>query len=1057
MLGAPPMTYQQQQQQQQQQPMQPVPKPAIQPMSQARRSFTTPLPPLSTAVPASVPSPAAAGTRPLYPGQRPYMSPVTQDGPVSPSKFTFPPSQYPGQQRYVPLSPTLAADHGDALSAPTSSSSQQHTDTVRVPAGTEVMPSVSNTTNAPEESRLDFGDHAHDISTASNDHEVVDGYFDPESEFAGHAAPHDEALQPAPFDGLAHGSAYDEHIHAFGREEYYDDELEHAGEPPQGNGQLEESMGGQAPQGPPGVSAMQFPPRSTSFAQGPGIAESANINTDMAAQGSPRGQKFDSMPDTPTSFPQRSSASTAPPGPLRIASPAHSNPPISASPAISSPSFVDTHRQSADASRPGSAPAPGPTKPPEAGGYKAYKPPEPVVPLPHAAPAPPVPPVVPRQPTYPAPPPQPPFRPYPAPAPSGQLSYPHPPHPNHTPRVQPQMDGWGRAPGARIPTAPAPAGVPRPMRRMVSTPAELARSHEKPPPLPTNNLAHVPGAMAPAPVPVGMPATAAPYPHPAHPKHMAPNGVPTKSSPPPNMTRSSLDYGGRPMPHPANRPKVTLDTASAAAPAPAPAPAPSRPGLSPSQGGRPIPFRPGLGQQPKPVPFRQYQSPSTQPTPGVGSGSLPKAATMWNNATGPASAPAVGATSSSSGAASFKTQQSAAAASSRPSAGANPAAAGAGASLPLTYDELRRWQGMAKANPSDDEIQFQYAKKLLEAADTLVIRMAGNPKQKAKQRQAYVAEAVKILKKCSQRNNAEAMYYLADCYGQGTCGLQVDTKEAFSLYQSAAKAGHAPSAYRTAVCCELGPDAGSRRDPMKAVQWYRRAASLGDTPAMYKMGMIQLKGLLGQPRNPREAITWLKRAAERADPETPHALHELALLYENPGQATGNVIVKDEAYALELLEQAGNLGYKYSQHRLGTVYEHGLLGTPPDARQSIVWYTRAAAQGEHQSELALSGWYLTGAEGILQQSDMEAYLWARKAALSGLAKAEYAMGYFTEVGIGVPSNLEEAKRWYWKASSHNFIKARERLEDLKRGGAQMEKSKLSRAQQQQNDSDCVVM
>ena len=92
------------------------------------------------------------------------------------------------------------------------------------------------------------------------------------------------------------------------------------------------------------------------------------------------------------------------------------------------------------------------------------------------------------------------------------------------------------------------------------------------------------------------------------------------------------------------------------------------------------------------------------------------------------------------------------------------------------------------------------------------------------------------------------------------------------------------------------------------------------------------------------------------------------------------------------------------------------MGCPIDPRQSIVWYSRAAVQEEHQSELALSGWYLTGSEGVLQQSDTEAYLWARKAAQAGLAKAEYAMGYFTEVGIGAPTNIEDAKRWYWRAA-----------------------------------------
>lgn len=58
---------------------------------------------------------------------------------------------------------------------------------------------------------------------------------------------------------------------------------------------------------------------------------------------------------------------------------------------------------------------------------------------------------------------------------------------------------------------------------------------------------------------------------------------------------------------------------------------------------------------------------------------------------------------------------------------------------------------------------------------------------------------------------------------------------------------------------------------------------------------------------------------------------------------------------------------------------------------------------------------------MLQQSDTEAYLWARKAAQAGLAKAEYAMGYFTEVGIGAPANLEDAKRWYWRSACEFFF------------------------------------
>lgn len=334
----------------------------------------------------------------------------------------------------------------------------------------------------------------------------------------------------------------------------------------------------------------------------------------------------------------------------------------------------------------------------------------------------------------------------------------------------------------------------------------------------------------------------------------------------------------------------------------------------------------------------------------------------------------------------------------------------------VTQQELEQLRNATKMNPNDQASSMTLARKLVEACDVLVPAI---PDQRArnKTREKYIMDAHKLLKKLVAAQNTEAMFYLADCYGRGALGLEADNKEAFSLYQSAAKAGHAAAAYRTAVCCELGNEegGGTRKDPLKAIQWYKRAAMLGDTPAMYKMGMILLKGLLGQPKNPREAVGWLKRAAERADAENPHALHELGLLYEQPQGPDGSIL-RDEAYSFSLFQQAADLGYKFSQFRMGCAFEYGLFNCPIDPRQSIMWYSRAAVQEEHQSELALSGWYLTGSEGVLQQSDTEAYLWARKAAMAGLAKAEYAMGYFTEVGIGSPASLEDAKRWYWRAA-----------------------------------------
>ncbi|KAI1328634.1 hypothetical protein F5Y16DRAFT_145661 [Xylariaceae sp. FL0255] len=461
-------------------------------------------------------------------------------------------------------------------------------------------------------------------------------------------------------------------------------------------------------------------------------------------------------------------------------------------------------------------------------------------------------------------------------------------------------------------------------------------------------------------------------------------------------------------------------------------PASGRPGNQaspPASGpgsGPPAPIRPGLmpnslvNMNDKPAPVRNYSN--TPPAAAAGAQGRPP----------PAAAPP-------------------------PQRSSNPPAP---EQPPVTTEELDYLRSVIKDNPNDQASALSLAKKLLEAADVLVPRLP-DPKSRARTRERYLVDSHKILKKLASANNADAMFFMADGMGRGAFGHEPDPKEAFTLYMSAAKLQHPAAAYRTAVCCEIGNDegGGTRKDPLKAIQWYKRAAMLGDPPAMYKVGMILLKGLLGQPKNPREAVGWLKRAADVADAENPHALHELGLLYESA--QPNDYIIRDERYALQLFEQASQLGYKFSQYRLGCAYEYGLMGCPIDPRLSIMYYSRAAVQEEHQSELALGGWYLTGSDGILQQSDTEAYLWTRKAANAGLAKAEYGMGYFTEVGIGVPADIEAAKRWYWRAAAQNFPKARERLEDLKKSRQdvprQRERITRSKVGGRQQEGECSVM
>lgn len=288
---------------------------------------------------------------------------------------------------------------------------------------------------------------------------------------------------------------------------------------------------------------------------------------------------------------------------------------------------------------------------------------------------------------------------------------------------------------------------------------------------------------------------------------------------------------------------------------------------------------------------------------------------------------------------------------------------------PITKQAVDEYRNRIKSDP-DPETQFNFARFLVEAARRLAVaEKAGtvsreeDAKSIKKYRDALLQEALKLIKRLATQGSglgkpayADAQFFLANCLGHGALGLAIDHEKAYNLYVQASKQNHPAATYRTAVCNEVG--AGTRRDPARAVLFYRKASALGDTAGMYKLGMILLNGLLAQPRNPREAVNWLKKAAAQADEENPHALHELGALYEKQpeftkdGQAVPTPVMRDEAQAREFYTQAAQFGYPPSQYKLGSCYEYGALGCPVEPRRSIAWYTVSAARALVQPRLS---------------------------------------------------------------------------------------------------------
>ena len=64
----------------------------------------------------------------------------------------------------------------------------------------------------------------------------------------------------------------------------------------------------------------------------------------------------------------------------------------------------------------------------------------------------------------------------------------------------------------------------------------------------------------------------------------------------------------------------------------------------------------------------------------------------------------------------------------------------------------------------------------------------------------------------------------------------------------------------------------------------------------------------------------------------------------------------------------------------------------------------------------------------VDQSDVEAVQWYRKAADQGFAQAQHNLGAMFGKGFGVVQNIAEAARWFKKAADQGNAEARHAME-----------------------------
>ncbi|KAF7727770.1 hypothetical protein EC973_007001 [Apophysomyces ossiformis] len=171
-----------------------------------------------------------------------------------------------------------------------------------------------------------------------------------------------------------------------------------------------------------------------------------------------------------------------------------------------------------------------------------------------------------------------------------------------------------------------------------------------------------------------------------------------------------------------------------------------------------------------------------------------------------------------------------------------------------------------------------------------VALMLSNGQGVARDRQA----AFDWYQKAADKGHRTALYSLGLYYVKGIGGIQKDLAKARSYFEKSARLGFPSAMSSLAALYRLD------QQNEQAIQWYRKAAGLGDVVAQRELGMLYDEGLLGVSQDHAMAFDLLQKAAGQLDAQ---ATLLLGSYYQN-----GIVVPKETERAIELYLEAGRLG-----------------------------------------------------------------------------------------------------------------------------------------------------
>lgn len=261
-----------------------------------------------------------------------------------------------------------------------------------------------------------------------------------------------------------------------------------------------------------------------------------------------------------------------------------------------------------------------------------------------------------------------------------------------------------------------------------------------------------------------------------------------------------------------------------------------------------------------------------------------------------------------------------------------------------------------------------------------------------KQKPADIAKGLELVQKSAEEGYIDAIYLMGYCYETGSYVDSVDHVTALAYYIKLAQNDVPVGLFKLGLYSELG-DGGLDQDSVMAVEYYRRAADLGNGLAMCYLGDFYR---IGQylPLDGEKAFE-MYRAADSVEEVT-------GTYYMARSYLEGCGVAVDTAAAIPLLEKSAALGVGNAAYRLGKMYDYGQGGLVQNADSAMHYYLMGHRDGSADASYVIGRQLLR--EGY--HSDAVEYLYtaAKRGSVDGMALFAVCL----QQGVGMDADPVEA-------------------------------------------------